>query len=57
MNSKPINAMNAIINAANGVPRIINNICNASLIIANSKNTNIIDADIVMAAVNDIGLG
>ena len=51
------NAMNAIINAANGVPRIINNICNASLIIANSKNTNIIDADIVMAAVNDIGLG
>ena len=51
------NAVNAIINAGNGIPRLINKICNASLIIANSRNANIIDEEIVMSAVNDIELG
>ena len=51
------NAINAIINAAGGIPRLINNICNAALIIGNSKNANIIDSDIVMLAVNDNELG
>lgn len=51
------NAVNAIINAANGIPRLISKICNASLIIGNSKNVNIINSDIVMSAVNDIELG
>lgn len=51
------NAINAIINATGGIPRLINNICNAALIIGNSQNANIIDSDIVMLAVNDNELG
>lgn len=51
------NAVEAIINAANGIPRLINKICNASLLIASSKNANIVDADIVMIAVNETELG
>ncbi len=45
-------AVEAILNASNGIPRIINKLCNASLLIGNTKNANIIDSDIVMAAVN-----
>lgn len=51
------NAVEAIANASNGIPRIINNICNSCLIIGNSKNANMIDSDIVMLAVNEIELG
>lgn len=51
------NAINAIINAAGGIPRLINKICNGCLIIGNSKNANIIDSDIVMLAVNETELG
>lgn len=51
------NAINAIANASNGIPRLINKICNAALIIANSRNINIIDEEIIMSAVNDIELG
>lgn len=51
------NAVEAIINAANGVPRIINKICNACLMIGNTKNVNEIDSDIVMFAVNENELG
>ena len=47
----------AVLNAANGTPRMINKICNRSLMIGASKNLNSIDADIVMKAVNDIQLG
>lgn len=47
------NAFEAIINAANGTPRIINKICNNCLIIANSKEKNIVDSDIAMMAVNE----
>ncbi|MDI9509375.1 MAG: hypothetical protein QM217_06110, partial [Bacillota bacterium] len=50
-------AVEAILNASNGIPRIINKLCNASLLIGNTKNANIIDSDIVMAAVNEIELG
>ena len=50
------NAINAIANASNGIPRLINKICNAALIIANSRNINIIDEEIIMSAVNDIEL-
>jgi type II secretory pathway predicted ATPase ExeA len=50
------NAMEAIINASNGIPRIINKLSNASLIIGNSKNINLINTDIVMSAVNEIEL-
>lgn len=51
------NALESIINASNGIPRLINKICNSSLIIGNSKNANIIDADIIMLAVNETELG
>lgn len=51
------NAAEAILNAANGTPRMINKICNRSLMIGASKNLNSIDADIVMKAVDDIQLG
>ncbi len=51
------NAIQAIINASNGIPRLINKICNACLMIANTKNISSINADIVMLAVNETELG
>ena len=51
------NALESIINASNGIPRLINKICNSSLIIGNSRNANIIDADIIMLAVDETELG
>ena len=51
------NAAEAVLNAANGIPRMINKICNRALMIGASRNLNIIDADIVMKAVDDIQLG
>ncbi len=50
-------ALEAIANASNGVPRIINKICASSLMIGNSKNLNIINSDIIMLAVNETELG
>lgn len=50
------NALEAIANAANGIPRIINKICNAALMIASSKNLECVDAEIIMLAVNDMEL-
>ena len=47
------NALEAILNAANGTPRMINKLCNASLLVGNSSNLNIITADAVMQAIND----
>lgn len=51
------NAALAILNAADGTPRMINKLCNASLVIGDSNKANLIDADIVMQAVNDCELG
>lgn len=51
------NALEAILNAANGTPRMINKLCNASLLVGNSSNLNIITADVVMQAINDCELG
>lgn len=50
------NALEAILNAANGTPRMINKFCNTSLLIGNSSNANIITADIVMQAISDCEL-
>lgn len=47
-------AYESIINASNGIPRIINKICNSCLLLGNNENKNIIDSDIVLKAVNDI---
>lgn len=50
------NAIESIVNTSNGVPRIINKICSSCLIIGDSKELNVIDADIVMLAVNETEL-
>ena len=50
------NALEAIANASNGIPRVTNKICNNALLIAASKGLDYVDADIIMAAVNDIEL-
>lgn len=49
-------ALEAVLNAADGTPRIINKYCNASLLIGNSRSAGLITADIVMQAVNDCEL-
>ena len=47
------NALNAIINASNGIPRMINQICNKSLLIGEQKQEMIISMETVMDAIND----
>jgi len=47
------NALEAILNAADGTPRVINKFCNASLLIGDSNKTSIIDVNIVMQAIHD----
>ena len=51
------NAIEAILNAANGTPRVINKLCNSSLLIGNSSNLNIITMDAAMKAISDCELG
>ncbi|MEE1163145.1 MAG: AAA family ATPase [Lachnospiraceae bacterium] len=51
------NALEAILNASNGTPRLINKICNSSMLIGNKEGLNLINADIVMKAVGDCELG
>lgn len=51
------NAIEAIINASNGTPRLINKLCNASLLVGNSSSLNYITAGAVMQAINDCELG
>lgn len=50
-------AMEAILNASDGTARVINKLCNASLVIGHSQSVNRIDANIVMQAINDNTLG
>ena len=50
-------AMEAILNAADGTPRMINKYCNQSMLIGDSNKANLITTDIVMQAVNDCELG
>ena len=50
-------AIEAIINAADGTVRMISKLCNASLTIGNSRNMNLITADVVMQAINDNAIG
>lgn len=51
------NAIEAILNSANGTVRMINKICSRSLMIGASQNKSIIDADTVRKAVEDTQLG
>lgn len=50
-------ALEAVINAADGIPRMLNKYCNASMLIGDSKKADLITTDIVMQAVNDCELG
>lgn len=51
------NALEGIINFANGTPRLIDKVCNSCLIIADSKKYGTINEEIVMMAVNETELG
>ena len=46
-------ALEAVINACNGIPRKINQLCNQCLLIGNNQNKNMIDVDVVMDAANE----
>lgn len=50
-------AIEAILNAADGTPRMINKLCNSSMLIANSDKADLISSEIAMKAVNDCELG
>ena len=50
-------ALEAIVNTAGGVPRVINKLCDACLVIGNSKNADEINNDIVMLAISETELG
>lgn len=44
-------ALEAILNASDGTPRIINNLCNSCLLIGDSGKSGMITAEIVMQAI------
>ena len=46
-------AIEAVLNTADGTARMISKLCNASLVIGHSRNVNSIPAEIVMQAIND----
>ena len=50
-------AIEAILNAADGTPRVINKFCNTAMLIGDSNKSDFITTDIVMKAVNDCELG
>ncbi|MFA9467044.1 MAG: ExeA family protein [Velocimicrobium sp.] len=50
-------AIEAILNAADGTPRVINKFCNTAMLIGDSNKSDYITTDIVMKAVNDCELG
>ncbi len=50
-------ALEGVINTANGMPRMINKICSACLLIAHNQSLNEINNDVVMLAVNEIEIG
>jgi len=50
-------AVEAVLNAAEGIPRVISKLCNASLLVGGAKEAGLITADIVMQAVSDCELG
>ena len=49
--------MEAVLNSANGTARMINKICNRSLMFGASQGKSSIDADTVRKAVEDTQLG
>lgn len=51
------NALDTVLNMANETPRMINKLCNASLLVGNSSGLNIITEDAVMQVISDCELG
>lgn len=51
------NAIEAILNASEGTPRMISKFCHAAMVVGNSIGQNLINAETVMKAVNDSTLG
>ena len=47
-------AIEAILNTANGVPRIINKICDMCLNMGYVENAEIVDTDVVINAANEV---
>ena len=50
-------AVEAILNAADGTPRLINKYCNMSMLLGDTHKANLITTNIVMQAINDCELG
>ena len=50
-------ATEAILNASDGTPRVLNRLCCQSLLCADAKKLDLVDADTVMQAINDCELG
>ena len=50
-------AIEAILNASDGTPLLINKYCNAAMLLGDSNKSNLITTDIVMQALNDCELG
>ena len=46
-------ALEAILNASDGTPRVINNLCSNCLLIGDSRKSDMITAEIVMQAINN----
>lgn len=50
-------AVEAVLNASDGAPRMINRLCSQSLLCADAKKRDLVDADCAMQAINDCELG
>ena len=50
-------AVEALLNAADGTPRMINKFCNSAMLIGDAAKADLITSEIVMQAVNDSELG
>ena len=51
------NALEAVLNSANGTPPVINRICDACLLIADSKELPTVTGETAMQAINEVQLG
>ena len=49
--------MEAILNASDGTPRMVNRLCSQSLLCADAKKLDLVNADCAMQAINDCELG
>lgn len=50
-------ALEAVLNAANGIPRVINRLCDSCLLISHTDGLPTVTAEAAMKAVNDVQLG